>query len=679
HGQLPLHNHVSFGIMPVWTFSQFTSNFYSYEGVLCGTFTSGKGNGPGIWLSMDYGFGKFAVAGIRASFLNEGGTFNTPLPTYQARDTATGEIITVERNNAFIASVHALSFGADVKLYPLQSLMNNRLYAILGGTFDLSIIHTFDERESITNTDKVVFIDGTSDHSIVSGTIDGMGARIGIMGGIGYDIPFSREWSLSPEISYNIGITKTNADYQWTTNYLNAGATLRYTIIPPPPVAEPPAPAPQEIPNETPDTSHNPLANTMKAKSVLLRVDVSARTVNGQAPPPILVEEVHVREAFPMLNYIFFDSLGATIPQRYVQLDSNSAKSFNDRDLPSTTLGVYHSILNITGKRLLENPNSKLTITGCRDEYSEGPNVSKARAEAVRDYFVNTWGISPNRMKIVVRGHPATESNPDYPEGRAENRRVELNTDNNGSVFAPVVVVESQRETKFEDGRVTKADSNSIDFVPDIISGTGVRDWKLSITGDSANVRTYTGSGEAPKSIPWDLKTSGGVPPSVQGHLNYTLTATDITGQTVTSQPHQLEINQRMLTRERGEQLDKEHTLEKFSLIVFNYNTKDMSSGNKSAAAEIAKHISPSSHVTITGYTDQLGSDDYDKDLATSRADNVANIIRKSADIPDSNLTVNGIGKSDLFPNDTPEGRFFCRTVQVLIENPADVQEGTKQ
>jgi outer membrane protein OmpA-like peptidoglycan-associated protein len=679
NGLPPFHSNLSLGIMPVWTFSQHTSNFYSVEGVLCGVFTSGKGNGPGIGLSLEYGLGKLAILGVRASFLNEGGTFITPLPVYQARDTSTGELITVDRNNVFIASVSDLSFGADIKLYPLPSL-NNRIYAILGATVDNPIVKTYDEREVITNTNKVVFLDGTSDHSLISGTIPGIGTHVGIMGGIGYDILLSREWSVSPEISYNLGITKTDADYEWKTNYINAGATLRYTIIPPPPVAEPPAPAPQQFPNELADTMKSPSSVMPKGKSPLLKVDVTAKTLNGQPPPPIIVEEVHVRESFPMLSYIFFDSLGTIIPQRYTQLDANGAKSFNDRDLPSTTLGVYHSILNITGKRLLENPSSKLTITGCRDEYSEGPNISKARAEAVRDYFVNTWGISPNRMRIVVRGSPGTQSNPDYPEGRAENRRVELNTDDNTDVFAPVVVVESARQTKLEDKNQTKTDSSDINFAPSIVSAAGLKSWKLSITGDSSNVRTYEGNGEAPSNIMWDLKTGGGNPPSTEGHLNYTLSATDITGQTVTSAPQTLAINQRMLTRERGQETTEQRTIEKYSLIVFQYNAKDISNANKSAAEQIAKHITPNSHVTVSGYTDQLGTDEYDKALAEGRAQNVANILRQDANIPDSNITVNAIGKTDLFPNDTPEGRFFCRTVQVLIENPnAAAQEGTKQ
>jgi len=382
-----------------------------------------------------------------------------------------------------------------------------------------------------------------------------------------------------------------------------------------------------------------------------------------------------------MLSYIFFDSLSTTIPQRYNLLDSNGAKSFNDRELPSATLGVYHQILNIVGKRLRENPDSRLTITGCRDEYSEGAAIAKGRAEAVRDYFVNTWGISPKRLRIVVRGRPATESNPDYPEGRAENRRVELNTDDNTDVFAPVVVVESARQTSLEAKNDGKIDSSDINFIPTVVSAAGLKRWELSITGDSSNIRTYEGNGDIPSNIMWDLKTAGGDPPGVQGHLNYTLSATDITGQSVTSVPKTLDINQRMLTRERGQETTEQRTIEKYSLIVFQYNAKDISHANQLAAEQIAKHITPESHVTISGYTDQLGTDDYDKALAEGRAENVARILRKDANIPDSNITVNGIGKTDLFPNDTPEGRFFCRTVQVLVESPTttSTQEGTKQ
>jgi hypothetical protein len=35
------------------------------------------------------------------------------------------------------------------------------------------------------------------------------------------------------------------------------------------------------------------------------------------------------------------------------------------------------------------------------------------------------------------------------------------------------------------------------------------------------------------------------------------------------------------------------------------------------------------------------------------------------------NIRHEGVGESTLlYPNDSPEGRFYCRTVQVLIETP---------
>src|SRR5438093_219885 len=86
------------------------------------------------------------------------------------------------------------------------------------------------------------------------------------------------------------------------------------------------------------------------------------------------------------------------------------------------------TVLNIVAQSLVANPAIRLEIAGYTDGTGAAATnlrLSQARAEVVRAYLVSR-GVSPTRM--IARGYGA--SNPiavnTTPEGRAQNRRVEL-------------------------------------------------------------------------------------------------------------------------------------------------------------------------------------------------------------------------------------------------------------
>ena len=74
-------------------------------------------------------------------------------------------------------------------------------------------------------------------------------------------------------------------------------------------------------------------------------------------------------------------------------------------------------------------PGSKLSIEGHTDslaseEYNQG--LSLRRATAVRDYFVKNGVADISRMAVVGRGESTPIADNGTPEGRFQNRRVEI-------------------------------------------------------------------------------------------------------------------------------------------------------------------------------------------------------------------------------------------------------------
>ena len=77
---------------------------------------------------------------------------------------------------------------------------------------------------------------------------------------------------------------------------------------------------------------------------------------------------------------------------------------------------------------LKKNPQVKLEVRGHTDNRGSAKynqQLSEKRAKSVVDYFVSK-GIEQTRMKSAGYGLTKPAASNDTPEGRAQNRRVEL-------------------------------------------------------------------------------------------------------------------------------------------------------------------------------------------------------------------------------------------------------------
>src|SRR5262249_23003633 len=148
----------------------------------------------------------------------------------------------------------------------------------------------------------------------------------------------------------------------------------------------------------------------------------------------------------PLLNYVFFDEGGGTMPDRYTRLTPSQASRFNLSSLQNLdVLPTYYNLLNIVGWRMQKNPTATLSLTGCNaDQGAEkGRNdLSRQRAEQVRNYLRDVWGIADDRITLEARNLPEKPSSSSSPDGMAENRRVELRS-NIPEILEPVFTIDT--------------------------------------------------------------------------------------------------------------------------------------------------------------------------------------------------------------------------------------------
>jgi outer membrane protein OmpA-like peptidoglycan-associated protein len=106
---------------------------------------------------------------------------------------------------------------------------------------------------------------------------------------------------------------------------------------------------------------------------------------------------------------------------------------------------------------------------------------------------------------------------------------------------------------------------------------------------------------------------------------------------------------------------DKE--IDRYSLILFDFDKADLEKNNLKIINDIKQKIKPTSDIYITGHTDRTGEDSYNLRLSIERAF----ATKKAMGFPKA--IAEGVGeKIILHDNDLPEGRFFCRTVNIIVE-----------
>jgi outer membrane protein OmpA-like peptidoglycan-associated protein len=94
----------------------------------------------------------------------------------------------------------------------------------------------------------------------------------------------------------------------------------------------------------------------------------------------------------------------------------------------STLLPIAQERLSQVAKALADNPNGAITVEGHTDSTgsaSANDELSRHRAEAVREFLISQ-GVDKDRIRAVGLGSSRPVADNKTPEGRADNRRVEI-------------------------------------------------------------------------------------------------------------------------------------------------------------------------------------------------------------------------------------------------------------
>ncbi|MEP7235834.1 MAG: OmpA family protein, partial [Ignavibacteriota bacterium] len=385
----------------------------------------------------------------------------------------------------------------------------------------------------------------------------------------------------------------------------------------------------------------------------------------------LVVKEKKTIDLYAQLPMVFFDQGVGTMPSRYVLFSSPSETQGFSEDTVTSTLNGYYNYLNILGLRLRNNPSAKITITGCNSQEAENEksvDLSRERAEGVKKYLVEIWGIDPARLALEARKLPENSTLSTTPEGIQENRRVQIKSED-WEIIKPI---KREQIIKEPDWRTAMfALTNGLK--PEKIAS---RQLVISHNGSTWATINDLGDITSSKSPEWNWRSdvTRKLPDDETG-LSVQLLITDKNGRVVKSNVDMTGVRQFTQKEVTAEHL-ADKTRETYNLILFQYNSSEMGKWNHKILDEyVFSQIKGNSDVAVNGYTDILGTPDYNEKLSQNRANATKKDIDAKIKGNVKSIVAKGYGKTQpLFPNELPEGRYYNRTVQVLIETPVNDQ-----
>jgi len=378
------------------------------------------------------------------------------------------------------------------------------------------------------------------------------------------------------------------------------------------------------------------------------------------APGAVNIEEVTVVDSSPMLNHVYFDTGKSRIPERYVALASAETAAFAEEKLKDT-MEKHHQVLNVIGKRLLANPEAKITLVGCNSNsgVEKGKiSLARSRAEAVFAYLESVWGIDISRMEIKARNLPAVPSSSRVPEGVVENQRVEI-------LSTHPAILDTIKSTYVQE----QADTKELRITPTLRAEAGIEHWRIRLLGADKVLATQEGAGTPPAEVSFALAPLGLRNLAQLGQVSADLEVKDKEGNVFSTVTAPIAINF-IRREERSAQKTENKVIEKYGLILFDFDRADLKDRNQIIVNRVLARVAELKGVAmeIAGHTDIIGTEKYNIELSGRRARAVYDTTIQTGIVAAEQISHAGNGPNNPpYDNSLPEGRSLNRTVIINL------------
>jgi len=674
-----------------------STDFRALPGVpnCCPLFTSGRGHGISFALIYDFPFYKNSattiLGGARLGYIDHSAILSTTENTNLI-------INGVSQSGTFTHTVDAALGSLGIEPH-LGFQFGNGIAATAGIRAGYLLSKKYLQRE-VTSAGTFLDSNGIDTKSSIrnerSGDIpNGSSFLLHALFSIGYELPLNSGQTnfLVPELSYAFGLNNVVTGLSWKASTLSFGITFKFSPKPVLPkkvvydttisrdtilqfVESPVTPSvfisatridhsvvETDIITQLTAIHHTYLHEVTDPHMLNASVQAVGLDDEGNEMPmaTLEIEEFLQYHAHPLLGYIFFDKNESNLPSKYVQITKPQSAAYNLNYLFGLDdIEVHHNVLNIIGKRLQEHPQAKITLIGCNNDVGDEKdnlNLSRSRVETVKNYLIRVWSIDPSRVRNEVRGLPEIPSTSRTEDGQAENSRVEIISDD--PEITDVFIANDT--TRIATPPLVRFKLNATSTSPLVKYSVNI--YQNNILLFSAINNEYPGP--LPEHWDWDLTIHQSHKPRFDIPLVIKFIIENSLGdkkEVQTSLPTHI----RTIAQKKLEHAS-DVTIDRYNLVLFNFAKSDITPAHERILSVVKSRLKPSSEISIEGYTDRSGTPASNKKLATSRAKSTSDALGRN------DAVIRGIGASRLlYPNETPEGRFYCRTVQIVVKTPVE-------
>ena len=625
---------------------------------------------------------RLGYAGLSATLSSSQNIGNEPV-------LSDGPVPTEERRAIMVD--HTLDAGlAMVALEPsLAYRAGSSLLLSAGIRAGFLLQKTFSQRETLVQPEGYTFTNGSTVRNAVEGSIpEAHALQLHGSVGVGYEFALRSGALVRPEVrAYVPVLAVTTVD--WRVLSIQAGVSVRFGVYTPieatkqydtiivrdtiiaerAGIAAPRITLQNRIEDEDVQRRGDVEYHTITIKEQYLREvprsfapgissQLMARRDDGTMAPLelIRVEELDVIESYPLLPQIYYpEGRGDLASTSQVRVASSDATSFQLTKLERNQLDVYRNVINVIGYRMSTIPDGKITVQGyCSNAGVEQGKreLSRQRADGIKDYLVSTWGIAPERIVTRAGLLPAEPANPTTADGRAENQRVEIEASN--PVFLEPI--------EFRD-RDLIINPKTVLVRPTIRDEQGIDEWSLRVSQNGRQLVADDGGG-TPRDVTWSVDKSE-TKLQRDGSVIATYRVRDAAGTSVIASDT-VAVDYITLQTMKARQ-EEGKMVERYSLIVFDFNSARLNSSNQRIMQRVKDRIQPNSKVRIMGFADRQGNPEYNRELARKRCVEA----QRALGLTDERVVIEPVGSDRLlYDNDTPEGRSYSRTVQIEVVTP---------
>lgn len=596
-------------------------------------------------------------------------------------------------NGVPIPGVFRHTISAQLSTISFEGLLGYRMYSNLdifgGASIGYYIGRNFNQQEEIFSPDSVRFLPGITTRNPRSGEIPSMNLQSFVI--VGMRNTFIKNlFEIVPEITYHFPLQAITSTVDWNLSSIRLGVSIG-KILPKDTIVERTLikvydtlyvrdtivktinelPSSQtvvfdRIRNQTITlSSYNESTNTerytvtvnlqyiryfyklqKKSEKVLVEQPDFIISRDSQGNEVVQTAVTYLRKiqkvSIPVLPYIFFDKASSIIPARYKRSSSVNS-SVN-------SLESYYTILSVVAQRLRSNQNAQLTVTGYVSQENpeeQSPTLSLARAESIKSALVQL-GVTASQIEVKNGLLPPKYSRNDGEFGNAENRRVELSSNDN-SVLSPIVIeteLDNTTETPLYLLPNTKNALIESQYFEITYEGS-TKKYPLESL-ENINNRKVQSVLKFPFNLisPSNFKTNN----IIQKNLDVTLVSLYKDSIQKTTKSITVMIKDTSLVEN-----------EELSVLLFDYDSAEITEQMRQQLQSYTSRDNSNKTLKFIGTTDVIGSPQYNKELSLKRANSISSLFSGKKEII-------GFGPDNTtFNNNLPEGRFYSRTVKIEI------------